>query len=232
MSPGSSVQNARTAARLSAPALIVTTRKMAARVSGADTGCATAIAKRAKLQRTERMVPLAGIEPARCCHHQILSLARLPVPPQGLGAIILAEGRGATPPYHCRDRSLISWRNVAGTARSCPGRVQRALPKARSRASSTRYGERNETRDPKPGARQEKVRNPYGQHRRRLPRDHRGADPHPPAGGGGVCRGDRGRGGDPGRLVLPVRARLHALRALLRAALPLLRSEERRAGQE
>jgi hypothetical protein len=28
-------------------------------------------------------VPLAGFEPARCCHHQILSLARLPVPPQG-----------------------------------------------------------------------------------------------------------------------------------------------------
>jgi hypothetical protein len=33
-----------------------------------------------------RLVPLAGIEPARCCHHQILSLARLPVPPQGLCA--------------------------------------------------------------------------------------------------------------------------------------------------
>src|SRR5689334_11503730 len=33
--------------------------------------------------RCSLVVPLAGIEPARCCHHQILSLARLPVPPQG-----------------------------------------------------------------------------------------------------------------------------------------------------
>ena len=29
------------------------------------------------------LVPLAGIEPARPCGHQILSLARLPIPPQG-----------------------------------------------------------------------------------------------------------------------------------------------------
>jgi hypothetical protein len=29
-------------------------------------------------------VPLAGLEPARCCHHLILSQARLPIPPQGL----------------------------------------------------------------------------------------------------------------------------------------------------
>ena len=39
-----SAQNDRTAARLSGPGFIVTTRKIAARVSGADTGCATAIA--------------------------------------------------------------------------------------------------------------------------------------------------------------------------------------------
>jgi hypothetical protein len=31
-------------------------------------------------------VPLAGLEPARCCHHLILSQARLPIPPQGLQA--------------------------------------------------------------------------------------------------------------------------------------------------
>src|SRR6516164_5614475 len=30
------------------------------------------------------LVPLAGLEPARCCHHLILSQARLPIPPQGL----------------------------------------------------------------------------------------------------------------------------------------------------
>lgn len=28
------------------------------------------------------LVPLAGVEPARCCHRQILSLLRLPIPPQ------------------------------------------------------------------------------------------------------------------------------------------------------
>src|SRR5215813_3173252 len=30
-----------------------------------------------------KMVPLAGLEPARCFHHLILSQARLPLPPQG-----------------------------------------------------------------------------------------------------------------------------------------------------
>ena len=30
-----------------------------------------------------KLVPLAGLEPARCCHHLILSQARLPIPPQG-----------------------------------------------------------------------------------------------------------------------------------------------------
>ena len=30
-----------------------------------------------------RMVPLAGLEPAQCCHYLILSQARLPIPPQG-----------------------------------------------------------------------------------------------------------------------------------------------------
>jgi hypothetical protein len=31
------------------------------------------------------VVPLAGLEPARCRHQQILSLPRLPIPPQGQG---------------------------------------------------------------------------------------------------------------------------------------------------
>src|SRR5436190_14976594 len=30
-----------------------------------------------------KLVPLAGLEPARRCHHLILSQARLPLPPQG-----------------------------------------------------------------------------------------------------------------------------------------------------
>src|SRR5258708_36289541 len=38
------------------------------------------------------MVPLAGLEPARCFHHLILSQARLPIPPQGHGARIIAAG--------------------------------------------------------------------------------------------------------------------------------------------
>jgi hypothetical protein len=56
------------------------------------------------------LVPLAGLEPARCCHHLILSQARLPIPPQGQGVggfepaaprgvrarIILAERQGST----------------------------------------------------------------------------------------------------------------------------------------
>ena len=33
----------------------------------------------------DRVVPLAGLEPARCRHQQILSLPRLPIPPQGQG---------------------------------------------------------------------------------------------------------------------------------------------------
>ena len=47
------------------------------------------------------MVPLAGIEPARCYHHLILSQARLPIPPQGHGAwIILAGLAGSTQKWH------------------------------------------------------------------------------------------------------------------------------------
>src|SRR4051812_22376216 len=43
------------------------------------------------------LVPLAGIEPARCCHHLILSQARLPVPPQGLDcASSIITRRGST----------------------------------------------------------------------------------------------------------------------------------------
>jgi hypothetical protein len=43
------------------------------------------------------LVPLAGLEPARCFHHLILSQARLPIPPQGHGArIIPAVRTGST----------------------------------------------------------------------------------------------------------------------------------------
>ena len=41
------------------------------------------LSRMARMSRTVDMVPLAGLEPARCCHHLILSQARLPIPPQG-----------------------------------------------------------------------------------------------------------------------------------------------------
>jgi hypothetical protein len=43
------------------------------------------------------LVPLAGLEPAQCCHYLILSQARLPIPPQGqAGGIIVGNGVGST----------------------------------------------------------------------------------------------------------------------------------------
>ena len=40
------------------------------------------------------LVPLAGLEPARCYHHLILSQARLPIPPQGPRADYSGRPRG------------------------------------------------------------------------------------------------------------------------------------------
>src|SRR3981081_4607206 len=56
----------------------------------------------------KRLVPLAGLEPARPCGHLILSQARLPIPPQGHrmrhnsdgGARVNAAGEIAAPPRH------------------------------------------------------------------------------------------------------------------------------------
>jgi hypothetical protein len=45
-----------------------------------------------------KVVPLAGLEPARCCHHLILSQARLPIPPQGLVCDHSGEARGVNGP--------------------------------------------------------------------------------------------------------------------------------------
>ena len=36
-----------------------------------------------KITSDFKLVPLAGLEPAQCCHYLILSQARLPIPPQG-----------------------------------------------------------------------------------------------------------------------------------------------------
>jgi hypothetical protein len=41
------------------------------------------LAEPAEAAEQRRLVPLAGLEPARCFHHLILSQARLPIPPQG-----------------------------------------------------------------------------------------------------------------------------------------------------
>ena len=36
------------------------------------------------IEKTQKMVPGAGLEPARCCHRGILSPLRLPISPPGL----------------------------------------------------------------------------------------------------------------------------------------------------
>src|SRR5437870_7309881 len=72
-----------------------------------------------------RLVPLAGLEPARCFHHLILSQARLPIPPQGLERrIIAANARGSTarcsrpsfetPAFAARRPALRSYGAVGG----------------------------------------------------------------------------------------------------------------------
>jgi hypothetical protein len=53
----------------------------------ASNHCEAVIEREPARSRAQRdVVPLAGLEPARCCHHLILSQARLPIPPQGLVA--------------------------------------------------------------------------------------------------------------------------------------------------
>ena len=47
-----------------------------------------------KLTLTLAFVPRTGIEPALPCDNQILSLARLPVPPSGLGGAKISKSRG------------------------------------------------------------------------------------------------------------------------------------------
>ena len=57
------------------------------------------------------VVPLAGLEPARCFHHLILSQARLPIPPQGhyCGASG-ADHSGAMPRVNGnRQRAFKAW---------------------------------------------------------------------------------------------------------------------------
>ena len=61
-----------------------------------------------------RMVPLAGLEPAQCCHYLILSQARLPIPPQGQAAGIIAAKRGGSTAPH--------------PLNSCPGQARGLLP--------------------------------------------------------------------------------------------------------
>ena len=63
------------------------------------------LAHRCRYLRYRRLVPLAGLEPARCFHHLILSQARLPIPPQGHGAWIIAAGPvGSTHKWSLRGR--------------------------------------------------------------------------------------------------------------------------------
>src|SRR5262249_14539256 len=66
INPARSAQNDRTVARLSGPGFIVTTRKTAARVSGADTGWGTAPSSAASLGAViEIETPSRGTRPAK-----------------------------------------------------------------------------------------------------------------------------------------------------------------------
>src|SRR5215472_15651592 len=65
----------------------------------------SAFGERARTKANDEVVPLAGLEPARCCHHLILSQARLPIPPQGLvrdhsGEVERVNGPIPLPPPH------------------------------------------------------------------------------------------------------------------------------------
>src|SRR5437588_11341097 len=63
------------------------------------------MSRRAEAARQRRgLEPLAGLEPARCFHHLILSQARLPIPPQGQSGGIIATARAAStlPAYAAR----------------------------------------------------------------------------------------------------------------------------------
>jgi hypothetical protein len=62
-------------------------------------------------------VPLAGLEPARCFHHLILSQARLPIPPQGLVRDHSREVRGVNGPIPLPPSHRYMGRGSAGTHR-------------------------------------------------------------------------------------------------------------------
>jgi hypothetical protein len=73
------------------------------------------------LQRTNanggehEVVPLAGLEPARCCHHLILSQARLPIPPQGLVRDHSREVQGVNGPIPLPPSHRYMGRGSVGT---------------------------------------------------------------------------------------------------------------------
>jgi Family of unknown function (DUF6494) len=58
------------------------------------------------------VVPLAGLEPARCFHHLILSQARLPIPPQGHFC-----GASGADNSRARERVNAARRPIAGARR-------------------------------------------------------------------------------------------------------------------
>jgi hypothetical protein len=61
-----------------------------------------ALSEQTRTAANDELVPLAGLEPARCCHHLILSQARLPIPPQGQAGGIIAAKRGGSTGPACR----------------------------------------------------------------------------------------------------------------------------------
>src|SRR5207244_6447262 len=71
--------------------------------------------KRRQVRRTN-LVPLAGLEPARCFHHLILSQARLPIPPQGLVRDHSGEVQGVNGPIPLPPSHGYMCRGSVGTA--------------------------------------------------------------------------------------------------------------------
>jgi hypothetical protein len=79
------------------------------------------------------MVPLAGLEPARCFHHLILSQARLPIPPQGLVRDHSGEVQRVNGPHTITAvASLYGWRVSRGNVGWMRARLSGMHPRLRA----------------------------------------------------------------------------------------------------
>ena len=74
-------------------------------------------------QNLRRLVRLTGIEPVRPCGHKILSLGRLPIPPQSLtrNKHLSAQRKAKTPLPQFGSRVASRYRLIGGAVRSRTG---------------------------------------------------------------------------------------------------------------